>query len=176
VQYALTCPKGYVVGGLDAELTDRAIDVAFLGKSGSPVNPGITTSRTAVFSAMYVGASASAPSFRPHVGCLPGGGGRRTPTSVSAVVPPGEPTVRLVKNVRLGAGASKRIVLSCASGERLIAAYDARGFYTSKPPTPQMVNGLTTKRTVSANRVVVTAHSVAANAVVQLSIVCAGGK
>jgi hypothetical protein len=176
VQYVLTCPKGYVVGGLDAELTDRAIDVAFLGKSGSPVNPGITTSRTAVFSATYVGGSAHAPSFRPHIGCLPGGGGRRTPTAVSAVVPPGEPTVRLVKSARLAAGASTRVVLSCAANERLIAAYDARGFSTAKPPTQQMVSALTTKRTISGNKVVVTAHSGTANAVVQLSIVCAGGQ
>jgi hypothetical protein len=176
VQYVLTCPKGYVVGGLDAELTDRAIDVAFLGKTGSPVNPGITTSRTAVFSATYVGGSARAPSFRPHIGCLPGGGGRRTPTSVSAVVPPGEPTVRLVRTVRLVAGANKRVVLACGANERLVAAYNARAFFTTKPPTQQIVNALTVARTISGNRVVVKARSSAANAVVQLSIVCAGGK
>jgi hypothetical protein len=176
VQFVLACPKGYIVGGLDAELTDRAIDVAFLGKSGSPVNPGITTSRTAVFSASYVGGSPRAPSFRPHIGCMPGGGGRRTPTSVSAVVPPGEPTVRLVKDVRLGAGASKRIALACGANERLVAAYDARAFATAKPPTQQMVNALTVTRAIAGNRVVVTAHSGAPSAVVQLSIVCAGGK
>jgi hypothetical protein len=176
VQYVLSCPKGYIVGGLDAELTDRAIDVVFLGKSGSPVNPGITTSRTAVFSATYVGGSARAPSFRPHIGCMPGGGGRRTPTAVSAVVPPGEPTVRLVKNVRLGAGASKRVVLACATGERLIAAYDARAFYAAKPPTQQMVSAFTVTRAIGGNRIVVNARSGAGNAAVQISAVCAGGK
>jgi hypothetical protein len=95
---------------------------------------------------------------------------------VSAVVPPGEPTVRLVKNVRLDAGASKRVVVACAAGERLVAAYDARGFYTATPPTQQMASALTTTRTISGNRIVVTARSGAANAVVQVSAVCAGGK
>ena len=155
VQYVLSCPKGYVVGGLDAELTDRAIDVAFRGKSGSPVNPGITTSRSAVFSATYVGGSAHAPSFRPHIGCLPGGGGRRTPTSVSTVVPPGEPTIRRVRTVRVFAGVPHRIALACAAGERLIAAYDARGFYAAKPPTQQMVKDFVVTRRLTGGRVVV---------------------
>lgn len=176
VQFVLSCPKGYIVGGLDAELTDRAIDVAFLGKTGSPVNPGITTSRTAVFSATYVGGAARAPSFRPHIGCMPGGGGRRTPTSVSAVVPPGEPTTRLVKNIRLSAGTTKRIVLACATGERLIAAYDARGFFTAAPPTQQMASAFTVTRAITGNRVVVKARSGTAGAVVQVSAVCAGGR
>lgn len=176
VQYVLACPRGYVVGGLDAELTDRAIDVSFLGRSGSPVNPGITTSRTAVFAATYVGGSARAPSFRPHLGCLPGGGGRRTPTALTAVVPPGEPTVRFVKNVKLGTGVSTRVAVACGVGERLIAAYDARAFTTRTPPTAQLVNSFALRRTVRANRVVVTASSVTPGAVVQVSIVCAGGR
>lgn len=176
VQYVLACPKGYTVGGLDAELTDRAIDIAFLGKSGSPVNPGITTSRTAVFAATYVGGSARAPSFRPHVGCLPGGGGRRTPTAVSAIVPPGAPTTRLVKNVKLGALSSKRIVVACGAGERLIAAYDARAFTSKTPPTARMVSAFAVSRTIGGNRVVVVARSASAGAVVQVSIVCAGGR
>ncbi len=55
VEFQLSCPRRYVVGGLDAELSHRAIDVTFLGRMGSPVNPGITTSRSAVFVASYVG-------------------------------------------------------------------------------------------------------------------------
>jgi hypothetical protein len=180
VQFVLSCPRGYVVGGLDAELTDRAIDVAFLGKTGSPVNPGITTSRTAVFSATFVGGSARAPSFRPHIGCLPGGGGRRTPTAVSAVVPPGEPTTRRVKNVHVYAGVDRQIVLGCAAGERLIAAYAARGFYTDKPPTQQVANGLVLKPSVKGGRVSVSVTPGGSlrgiHAIVQVSAVCAGGR
>jgi hypothetical protein len=181
VQFVLTCPKGYVVGGLDAELTDRAIDVSFTGKTGSPVNPGITTSRTAVFSGTFVGGSARAPSFRPHVGCITGGGGGpRTPTSVSAVVPPGEPTVRHVKTVQVNTGVDVRIVVGCATGERLIATSVARGLYAAKPPTQEQAYGFVARRKVSGNRVVVTASSGAGllgmHAVVQVSALCAGGR
>ena len=49
VSYQLTCPKAHVVGGLDAELSARAIDVDFRGLLGSPVNPGITTARSVVY-------------------------------------------------------------------------------------------------------------------------------
>ena len=43
VEYLLSCPKGYVVGGLDAELSQRGIDVTFIGTLGSPVNPGVSS-------------------------------------------------------------------------------------------------------------------------------------
>ncbi len=65
VRFQLSCPEGHVVGGLDAELTDRAIDVGFAARLGSPVNPGVSTERAALFSATYVGATARAASFRP---------------------------------------------------------------------------------------------------------------
>ena len=95
VQFQLTCPKGYIVGGLDAELTDRAIDVWFLGAAGSPVAPGTTTSRTIVFVATYVGvgrARADVPAARR----LHPRRRRRPPHAdrVPAVFPPGKPTVR----------------------------------------------------------------------------------
>ena len=48
-QWQLACPKKFIVGGLDAELTSRALDLAFRATLGSPVNPGITTSTAAVF-------------------------------------------------------------------------------------------------------------------------------
>jgi hypothetical protein len=181
VQFVLTCPKGYVVGGLDAELTDRAIDVSFVAKTGSPVNPGITTSRTAVFAGTYVGGSARAPSFRPHVGCITGGGGgRRTPTSVSAVVPPGVPTVRHVKTVQVSTGVDRRIAVGCATGERLIATSVARAVYAAKPPTQDQARGFVATRKISGSRVVVTANSGVAllgmRAVVQVTALCAGGR
>jgi hypothetical protein len=180
VQYVLSCPKGYIVGGLDAELSDRAINVTFLGRTGSPVNPGITTSRTAVFSATYVGSAAGTPSFRPHIGCMPGGGGRRTPTAASAVVPPGEPTIRRVRTLRVYAGVNQHVALACGAGERLIATYDARGFYSKAPPTQQLVNDLAVTRKLSGARFAVAVRSGAAllnaHSVVQISTVCAGGK
>jgi len=175
VQFQLTCPRGFIVAGLDAELSDRAIDVAFLGTSGSPVSPGVTTSRSVVFVGSYVGSGAKAPTFRPHAGCVPasGGGGRRTPTGVTAVFPPGQPTVRRVVTSRVSS--TKRIVAACRSGERLVAWYSARGFSTPTPPSTALVGSLSASVSASGQRVIAVAHARQGQAVVQVSAVCAGG-
>lgn len=174
VQYQLTCPRGYVVAGLDVELSDRAIDVTFLGSSGSPVSPGITTSRTVVFVGTYVGIGARAPTFRPHAGCVPAaGGGQRTPTGVGAVFPPGKPTVRHVTTA--GVTSTRRIVAACRAGERLVAWYSARGFDTPAPPSPALVASLSTRVTASGAKVVALAHATKGQGVVQVAAVCAGG-
>jgi hypothetical protein len=180
VQYQLRCPQGFIVGGVDAELTDRRIDVAFLGRSGSPVTPGVTTTRTMVFVASYVGSGATAPSFRPHIGCIRArGGGTRVPTAVSAVVPPGEPTVRRVKTVRVVPGAQRQIVQSCRADERLVAAYHARAVFGRTPPSASIAANLSATRRISGNRVVVSARGGSelrgVRAVIQVSAVCAGG-
>ncbi len=175
VQYQLTCPKGFVAAGLDAELSDPAIDVAFLGSSGAPVSPGVTTSRTVVFVATYVGLSPRAPTFRPHIGCVPSqGGGARTPTGVRLVTPPGHPTVRRV--VTSHVRASARIVASCHADERLVAWYLARAFATPAPPAPALVASLTANGHAAGTRVTVLARGHRGPAVVQVAAVCAGGR
>jgi hypothetical protein len=175
VQYQLTCPKGYIVAGVDAELSDRAIDVWFMGASGSPVSPGRTTSRTIVFIARYVGLGAAAPTFRPHAGCVPGqGGGRRTPTSVSAVFPPGRPTVRRVRTFRVTS--PRHVAVGCRSDERLVAAYSARGFRTAKPPSPALVTSLSAQLVLARDHIVVAVLGGQGRGVVQVAAVCAGGR
>ena len=175
VQYQLTCPRGFVVGGIDAELTDRAIDVWFIGASGSPVSPGRTTSRTIVFVATYVGTGATAPTFRPHAGCIPAsGGGRRTPTSVSSVVPPGKPTVRRVRTVRVTG--SRTVSVACQRGEHLVAAYSATGLRTAKPPAQNLVASLSAHQRIAGNHIAVTARGGGGRGVVQVAAVCAGGR
>lgn len=179
-EYELSCPRGYVVGGLDAELSDRAIDLRFLATLGSPVNPGISTARAVVFVATYVGASARAPSFRPHIGCIPtSGGGGRIPTATSAVFRPGRPTVRRVRTVRVQPERGRRIVQACAAGERLVGGWHARAFYTAGPPREGLAASVTAARFVRGERVMVTAVGGAAvrgvRAVVQVGAVCAGG-
>jgi hypothetical protein len=141
VEYQLDCPRGHAVGGLDARLSVRAIDVSFLATLGSPVNPGISTSRSAVFLATYVGQSDAAPTFRPFIGCIPSaGGGTRVPTSVSAF-PPGRPVTRRVKTVRVRPG-SRTIVQRCASGERLVGGSHAFAFATRTPPSASLVGSV----------------------------------
>jgi hypothetical protein len=180
VEYQLSCPRGFAVGGLDAELTDRAIGVDFLGKLGSPVGPGVSTSRSAVFGAVYVGASARAPTFRPHLGCIPsaGGGTGPVPYRVSATFPPGEPTVRRVRNVRVRPG-STRAVAACGSGERLVSAWHAIGFYTASAPSAALIQSVSAARTVRGSRVEVRVRAGeavgAVRAIVQVSAVCGGG-
>jgi hypothetical protein len=181
VEYQLSCPRGFVVGGLDAELSDRAIDLGFLGKLGSPVNPGVTTSRAAVFVATYAGASGRASSFRPHLGCVPsaGGGSGPVPFKLSAAFPPGQPTIRRVSNTRLRS-ASARVIRACAGGERLISGWHAVGFYTSSAPSATLLASVVTTRSVSGGRVDVRARVGTAvggvRAVLQVGAVCGGGQ
>jgi hypothetical protein len=174
VQYQLTCPRGFVVGGVDAELTDRPIDVSIVGASGSPVSPGVTTSRTVVFVATYVGVDARAPSFRPHAGCIPAtGGGQRTPTAVG-IVPPGQAIVRRVRTMRVRSTAT--VAVSCRADERLVAAHSARAFFISAPPSPALVASLSAVQRVQGSRVSVDARARQGRGAVQVAAVCAGGR
>lgn len=175
VAYQLTCPRGYIVGGLDARLSQRAIDVSFLGMLGSPVNPGISTSRSVVFVASYVGASARAPSFKPFAGCMPAtGAGSRIPTAVTAF-PPGRPTVRRVRTVRVRAG-TLTVAQGCAAGEHLVGASHALAFFTPTPPSVSLAASVTGRQVVRGGRVVVTVRGDAelegVRGVVQVHAVC----
>lgn len=180
VQFLLSCPRGYVIGGLDAELTDRGIDLTFLGKLGSPVGPGTTTSRSAVFVASYAGSASAAPSFRPHLGCLPatGGGSGPVPYRPNPVVPPGDPTVRRVRTARLHPG-TVRATQACGRGEVLVGGWNAVAFFSSRPPLPEMVTAVATRQTIRGGRVSVVATSgvalFGARAIVQVGAVCGGG-
>ena len=182
VEFQLRCPRGYVVGGLDAELSSRAIDVTFLGYTGSPVNPGVTTTRDAVFLALYTGATRRVTTFRPHIGCLPasGGGGGSPPAfrRPAQVFPPGRPAVRRVKTITVAAGAVRRVVHACARDERQLGSSHALGFYTKRPPVTALVAGVTVRRTLRAGRIHVTVSATDAafgvRAIVQVSAVCAG--
>jgi hypothetical protein len=180
MQFQLSCPRGFVVGGLDAELSDRAIDLDFSGLLGSPVNPGTTTSRTAVFHGVYTGASARTTTFRPHIGCIPaaGGGGGPVPYRKLQVFPPGQPTIRRVRTVRIRAGTA-RAVAACAAGERLISGWHSVGFYTSAAPSAALIQSISAARNVRGARVEARARATAlvngVHAVLQAGAVCGGG-
>jgi hypothetical protein len=174
VEYQLTCPRGYIVGGVDARLSDRGIDVSFIGKLGSPINPGITTSRSVVFVASYVGATAPAPSFRPFIGCMPSSGGGGIPTAVG-VVKPGEPTIRRVSSARVRPG-SRTVASSCRGREILVGASHAFAFRTSQPPSATLIGTVDGTRAVRGQRVLVSARGDAelgrVRAVIQVHAVC----
>jgi hypothetical protein len=177
VQFQLACPKRFVVGGLDAELSSRGIDVGFVGKLGSPVNPGITTSQEAVFLGRFVRGRDSAPSFRPHIGCVPAsGGGQRVPTAYR-VVAPGKPVQRRVFELRVRSGKTRRYVGRCLRNERLAAATHAIAFYGDKPPTAALARAVTVTQRVRAGHAELTIRASFAtagtHAVVQLDLLCA---
>ena len=87
--WRMKCPEGSIVGGVDARLTHRAVDMSFSGLLGSPVNPGITTRDEVVFTGTYTGGASAAdrvPALhrvrthggrRPHPDCASSRVGRR---------------------------------------------------------------------------------------------------
>jgi hypothetical protein len=179
VEFQLDCPRGYVVGGTDARVSLRSIDVGFIGTVGSPVNPGITTSRSAVFLGLYAGRAANAaPTFKPFVGCMPlAGGGSRVPTSVSQLRP-GRPVTRRVRTVRVRPGTTS-VAQRCSVGERLVGGSHAFGFYTRTPPSASLVGGVSGSQRQSGEGVVVRvsgdAELAGVRAVVQVSALCVRG-
>jgi hypothetical protein len=178
VDYLLTCPRGWIVGGLDAELSARGLDVQFHALLGSPVNPGISTSRTALFTATLAVGSTRAPTFRPHIGCIPtAGGGARVPTALR-VFPVGRPTTMRAKEVRLRPGTAL-VSQACKSGETLVGGSHAVAFYTVTPPAAALAESVTATRTIRPGAVAVAVQAGravrAVRAVVQAVAVCAGG-
>jgi hypothetical protein len=176
VEYQLTCPGAHVVGGLDARLSVRAIDVSFLATLGSPVNPGISTSTSAVFVGIYAGQTDAAPTFRPFIGCIPAtGGGTRVPTSVSSF-PPGRPIIRRVKTIRVRPGTTT-VVQRCASGERLVSGSHAFAFSMRTPPSASLVRSVSGIQELRGESVAVRVHGDAelagVRALVQVHALCA---
>lgn len=169
VEYDLSCPKGYVVAGLDAEVTSRGIDVGFVGALGSPVNPGITTQRDAVFLGRVVRGSPLGATFRPHIGCIPArGGGGRAPT-VHVALAPGKPVDRRV--VEVSASHNRTVRARCPRGERLSDATYAVGFYGPTPPTATAARSVRVVQTVKSGTVTLAVRS-RVDAVVQLNLLC----
>lgn len=178
VEFQLDCPHRFVIGGLDAELSDRGIDIRFDGKLGSPVNPGVTTSSSAVFRAVFTGAPTRTPSFRPRLGCIPSaGGGGGIPTSLQ-VFPPGKPSARHVRTVDVHRGV-QRVTQRCAAGEQLVSGAVAVGFYTLLPPPGALAHAVRATLALAPRAAVATVRAgrrPGPRAVAQVAAVCSGGR
>jgi hypothetical protein len=184
VNYQMTCPPRHIVGGLDAVLSDRRIDVKFLGALGSPVNPGITTGRSVVFVATY--ARQRWTSFRPFIGCIPQSGccGRRTtaytPAAVTQAAVRPQPPERRVRTLRLRPGAARSLQARCASAERLVGSSHAVGFRRKAAPSAAMMAGVRVARSEQNGGARVSAERSGAvprgtRVEVQLHLLCARG-
>ncbi len=176
-QYLLSCPGGRsVVGGLDAQVTSRAVHVEFVGRLGAPVQPGQTTTRYALFHA--VSTSPRPQVFQPLLGCIPtqGGGGRST---VSArVTPPGPSVEYRARIVVIGPGDVKFTRIGCRTNEKLVAGWHAVAFRTKQPPSLAGLGLISAHHALAGKKVVVTASStdslsVDAHAIVQAGAECA---
>lgn len=175
VSFELACPARFVVAGLDAELSRRGMDVTFRGTLGSPVNPGITTSRSAEFLGRLIAAAPEA-TFRPHIGCIPAAGrGQRFPTVDRPIAPTSalEPTV-VQLTVLPGV---HRYAPRCPARKRLLGATHAVGFYTAAAPPSSLIAKVHVAQAIRGGSVHVTVRAgalpVVVNAIVQVDLECA---
>jgi hypothetical protein len=158
--WQLVCPQG-VVGGVDARASEATVAVEFPGRIGSPVNPGITTTGSLLFKGTYAGRARKATSYRPFIGCIPGGGGGpRTPMAfsrVSADVKPGEPITMRVETLDLVPGRLARKTLACRRGERLLRSTHSVGIYTLAVPTAAQRHSVRVVRVRRSGKILVSA-------------------
>jgi len=184
VDYELACPlAGYVVAGTDARVAAGDVDVSFRGETGSPVGPGVTTRRSAVFHAMRtragVGASGvGATSFQPFIGCVPSrGSGGRSLTGIAAGTAGIKPT-QLLRSVVVSRTVGSRTLTvraSCPAGSRLVGATHAVAFRQTLPPSTALLQTVRVRRTVVEGVVVarITATPIhGARAEVQVRALC----
>jgi hypothetical protein len=179
--WELRCPVG-IVAGLDARVSDRAIDVGFTGLLGSPVNPGITTTNAVVFTGTYTGTVRRRTTYRPFIGCIPTSGGSRTPTGVAggSAFRPGQPAVIRVATLRLRGAGPGRIVHRCRTGERLLGASHAVALYTGDAePAADDLGRVRATQVVRGGRIAVSATrgglASRIRAEVQVHALCATG-
>ncbi len=176
--WQLVCPQG-VVGGLDARLTSRAIDVGFAGLVGSPVSPGVTTERAVVVTGRYGGRARRPVAFKPFIGCIPAAGGGRVPTGRTAFAP-GRPAVTRVRTVALVPGRTVRAAFRCRPGERLLAWSQAVGLDAPRQPSPRQLAGVHSRVSRRQHLVVAWARASLAlagvSARMQIHLLCTRGR
>ena len=181
--WELVCPlPGYIVGGTDARVAARDVDVSFRGENGSPVGPGVSTRRSLVFHGMRTAAGSGTSSFKPFIGCIPtSGGGGRALTGVFASgigIKPAQPLFSVVVTSAV-VRRSQVVRASCPRSARLVGATHAVGFDQTTPPTGAQRGAVRVTRSLVEGVVVARVKSTAAAgafAKVQVRALCAKGR
>jgi hypothetical protein len=178
-EYLISCPRGAIVGGLDALATTPNVRVDFAGQVGAPVAPGVTTTRNALVRGTLVGTEVRRALFQPYLGCVPtaGGGGRQT-TSARAVVRPGAPLERYAKNVTVHPGMVSFGTVACPAPSTLVRSWSVLFFRTKKPPSLAQAGLVHARRIVTRRGAGLTveatdALSLDVHAAVQVGVECA---
>jgi hypothetical protein len=175
--WRMKCPQGSIVGGVDARLTHRAVDMSFSGLLGSPVNPGITTTDEVVFTGTYAGGGRRPAAFRPFIGCVPTAGGGRIPTAVQtpAAVKPGRPTRLRVRTVSF-VNTITAVTHGCNRGERLVSFTHAVALRSPREPSSSQLAGVQSELDLRSGRLVASARLTGAarglRAKLQIHAVC----
>lgn len=174
--------SGYIVGGTDARVSTRDVDVSFRGETGSPVGPGVSTRRSLVFHGLRSAAGAGTSSFKPFIGCIPatGGGGRAlTGLTARAIgIKPEQPLFSVVVTSAI-VQRSQVVRASCPRTARLVGATHAVGFDQTTPPTAAQRGAVRVTRSVVEGVVVARVRasaSAGAFANVQVRALCARGR
>jgi hypothetical protein len=180
VDYELACPlAGYIVGGTDARVAARDVDVSFRGEPGSPVGPGVTTRRSAVFHAARARTGGAATSFQPFVGCIPtSGGGGRALTGVAARAAGSKPT-QILRSIVVDTPLENRprtVRVACPAGSRLVGSSHAAAFRQPSPPSLAQLGAVRVRRAVVGGIVVArisSSEAAGTRAEVQVRALCA---
>jgi hypothetical protein len=182
VDWELACPvRGYVIGGTDARVATKDVDVSVRGETGSPVGPGVTTRSSLVFHGIRTRAGAGTSSFQPFLGCIPSnGGGGRALTGVAATAPgfglkPSHPLFSVVVTATV-VRRTQTVRAACPSRSVLVGATHAVGFGQTAPPTSAQRAAVSVRRSVVEGAVVarVTAGAAAGpRTQVQVRALCA---
>jgi hypothetical protein len=177
--WELACPlPRYVIGGTDARVAARDVDVSLRGETGSPVGPGVTTLRSLLFHGVRVGAGAGTSSFQPFLGCIPSsGGGGRALTGITGSgfgLKPSRPVFSVVVTAPV-VRRSQTVRAACPAPARLVGATRAVGFDQASPPTSAQRSAVSIAGSAAAGVVVARVTSTAAagpRALVQVRALC----
>ena len=158
---SLRCPlRGYIVAGIDARVTDRAIDVSIRGENGAPVGPGVTTGREVLFTAVYTGGARAdgLPALHRLRPDLRRRRARRDRGPQADRVRPGKPLDRRVVERGSSPGAPCASSAGVPRGRGCSAPDASFGFRVQQEPGASLLNAVRVRRVVAGRTVTAVAH------------------